>query len=97
MKNKLTFYLITLVIYLAWMAGIIIAQQKGLQEMMLTILFLVIYLHIGINVFDRLHFRYYEGLHKDSVSDSWFNILMCWLAWPAAIINFIMYKKKKDK
>lgn len=89
MKNKLRFYLITIVIYVSWMVGILLAQRQGIQEMILTILFFVIYLNIGMVVFHKLHFRYYKGLHKGSKSDTWFDKFMSYIAWPVVIINFI--------
>lgn len=96
MKNKLRFYLITIVIYLAWMVGLLLALRQGIQEMMLAILFFVIYLNIGMIVFYKLHFRYYEGLHKGSKSDTWFDKFMSWMAWPVVIITFIAQKAKDD-
>lgn len=71
------------------MVGILLAQRQGIQEMILTILFFVIYLNIGMVVFHKLHFRYYEGLHKGSKSDTWFDKFMSYMAWPVVIINFI--------
>ena len=65
--------------------------------MLLVIIFFTIYLNIGMIVFQKLHFKYYEGLHKNSKSDTWLNKAMCWIVWPAAVINFIVEKTQDEQ
>ena len=96
-KNKLIFYLATLSIYLLWMAAFLIAQHKGIHRMTVTLLCFIIYLHIGMEIFYRIHWKYYEGLHSDSKKDTWFNRFMCWVAWPAALINYLIKRRKNNK
>lgn len=88
-KYKIIFLLIALVIYLMWMTILIISLHNGYLKALNALLCFITYVFIGSEVFYRINGKHYKGLCKHSKSDNWFNTFMCWLIWPAAIIDLI--------
>lgn len=88
-KNKIIFLLIALVIYLMWMTILIISLHNGYLKALIALLCFITYVFIGSHIFYTINCKHYKGLCKHSKSDNWFNTFMCWLIWPAAIIDLI--------
>lgn len=95
-KRKIIFYTASIMIHLIWLTVLIIVPKKGMVEMMLTVYFLVMYLDKGIEIFYKLDPQYYEGLHKNSKSNTLFNKFICWLIWPVALMNYHFNTKNED-